>query len=307
MTQYIIATRGLPASGKSTWAVDMVAKSGGTLMRVNRDLLRQMMFQKAWGDGGEEKIISAASASAIRAALDGGKSVVVDNTHLRASTIGDLYKIAQEYDGRVQLRIQDFPVDIKEAIRRDAARDASVGEAVIRKMSAQFMKNGSDLPDLDPKYYEKIVPMNEFVYTEDNATEKAWLVDVDGTLAHIIKDGRSPYDYSRVSEDDPDERVIALVKELKAAGYKIVVMSGREDSCKADTIEWLGAYGVPFDEIHMRKTGDGRKDSIVKSELFEEHIRGRYVVAGVLDDRDQVVRMWRSKGLLCAQVAYGNF
>jgi hypothetical protein len=57
----------------------------------------------------------------------------------------------------------------------------------------------------------------------------------------------------------------------------------------------------------MRVAGDHRKDSIVKQEIFENHIDGMFDVQFVLDDRDQVVTMWRSLGLQCFQVAEGNF
>ena len=57
----------------------------------------------------------------------------------------------------------------------------------------------------------------------------------------------------------------------------------------------------------MRKKGDHRKDSIVKKELYEEHIKNRYEVLCVFDDRNQVVDMWREEGLLCCQVYYGDF
>jgi hypothetical protein len=57
----------------------------------------------------------------------------------------------------------------------------------------------------------------------------------------------------------------------------------------------------------MREAGDSRKDSIVKQELYERHIKPSYDVFVVLDDRNQVVDMWRSLGLVCLQVAPGDF
>ena len=58
----------------------------------------------------------------------------------------------------------------------------------------------------------------------------------------------------------------------------------------------------------MRRRDDSRKDSVVKRELFDAHIRGRYFVELVLDDRDQVVSLWRRDlGLTCLQVDYGDF
>ena len=57
----------------------------------------------------------------------------------------------------------------------------------------------------------------------------------------------------------------------------------------------------------MRREGDNRKDSIVKHELFWKVVAPHWNVIGVLDDRQQVVDMWRSMGLTCAQVAPGDF
>ena len=57
----------------------------------------------------------------------------------------------------------------------------------------------------------------------------------------------------------------------------------------------------------MRKTGDNRKDAIVKREIYETHIKDKYQVDYVLYDRNQVVEMWRSLGLTCLQVADGDF
>lgn len=57
----------------------------------------------------------------------------------------------------------------------------------------------------------------------------------------------------------------------------------------------------------MRPAGDKRRDDIIKAEIFDQHIRGHHNILLVLDDRDSVVKMWRSMGLTCLQVAEGNF
>ncbi|WP_216080453.1 hypothetical protein, partial [Shigella flexneri] len=73
------------------------------------------------------------------------------------------------------------------------------------------------------------------------------------------------------------------------------------------TTHWLYEhYGILFN-LSMRKDGDVREDSIVKLEMFNEHIRDKYYVDFVLDDRNQVVELWRSLGLTCLQVADGCF
>lgn len=135
---------------------------------------------------------------------------------------------------------------------------------------------------------------------------RAALIDIDGTLAE--RGNRSPFDWSRVGEDQPRPAVIELVQTIATAGrHRIILLSGRDEVCRVQTEMWLSAQGVPFDELHMRPRKDNRKDSILKEELYRTRIEGRYLVAFVVDDRDQVVKMWRSLGLDCFQVAEGAF
>ncbi len=135
---------------------------------------------------------------------------------------------------------------------------------------------------------------------------RAVLCDLDGTLALRTGD-RSPYDWHRVGEDDPNPAVIEIVQVLWNAGYHIVLMSGRDESCRMQTEMWLDAQKVPFHELHMRAEKDNRKDSLVKIELYHRHVKDRFDVAFVLDDRRQVVEAWRAIGLTVFQVADGDF
>ena len=88
---------------------------------------------------------------------------------------------------------------------------------------------------------------------------------------------------------------------------KIIVVSGRDAVCRDLTVNWLLANGVPFDELYMRPEGNNEKDVIIKRRIFDEKLRDRFTIKFVLDDRNQVVEMWRGLGLLCCQVADGNF
>jgi hypothetical protein len=144
------------------------------------------------------------------------------------------------------------------------------------------------------------------VKTTAHAKRSAVLVDMDGTLA-IITD-RNPYSHHGVLKDKPNAPVIEVARALAAAGYALVVVSGRSELARQDTEAWLVRHlGVPFDGPFMRAEGDDRKDAIIKKELYKTRIEPFYQVLCVLDDRDQVVRMWRALGLTCLQVAPGNF
>jgi hypothetical protein len=115
--------------------------------------------------------------------------------------------------------------------------------------------------------------------------------------------------------DKPHVAVVSAVSSLYGYDWEysdssseILILSGRTDDCRDVTEQWLAKHlPVNYRELHMRKTGDHRKDSVVKEEIFWRDIAPNYNVLGVFDDRDQVVRMWRSIGLTCFQVAPGNF
>ena len=131
------------------------------------------------------------------------------------------------------------------------------------------------------------------------------LVDIDGTVANRC--GRGPYEYDKVGEDTPNRNVIEVVDALWKASNTIIFISGREDSCYEDTYNWLVNNCPPFSKLYMRKSGDYRKDTEVKKEIYENHIRDVFNVLCVLDDRQSVVDMWRELGLTCLQVNYGDF
>lgn len=140
---------------------------------------------------------------------------------------------------------------------------------------------------------------------------RAVIVDVDGTLAirGTGRGSRAFYHWKRVGEDAPNRPVVELVQTIAAAGrHRILIVSGRDEVCRPETEAWLRAHAVPFDELHMRGHKDNRRDSIVKAELYDRHIAHRYRVAFVVDDRNQVVRMWRDQlGLAVLQCADGDF
>lgn len=162
------------------------------------------------------------------------------------------------------------------------------------------------------------IPISEeeqILIKESKRYKCAVIVDIDGTLSH--KGDRSPFDYSKVSEDKPDYEIFELVY-LLAKNHQIIFVSGREDSCRDDTIAWLKKYSSNLvfnpnekpgvgETLFMRKAEDYRSDVIVKREIFFEQIVKNYNVKYVLDDRNKVVQMWRSLGLKCLQVAEGDF
>lgn len=126
----MIICRGLPGSGKSTWA-----KSVPNATRVNRDDLRELMHGGVWSKSNEKLVVIARDAI-IRATLRAGGTVIVDDTN--GTTVARLTQIAHEVDPNIDPVIRNFPISIKEAVRRDAQRPKPVGESVIRGMVHLF-------------------------------------------------------------------------------------------------------------------------------------------------------------------------
>lgn len=136
---------------------------------------------------------------------------------------------------------------------------------------------------------------------------RAWLVDVDGTLA--LRGQRNPFNWRAAGDDSPNQPVIEVVRALASGPQPacIVVISGRHEIARDVTTAWLTRYSIPFSELVMRANGDFRSDEIVKAELLQMQIAPQYSVSGVIDDRDRVVKMWRASGFVCLQVADGDF
>lgn len=135
----------------------------------------------------------------------------------------------------------------------------------------------------------------------------AIIVDIDGTIAKMVD--RGPFEWSKVGSDQPIEPIINLV-HLLSDFYPILFLSGRDEICRPQTEEWLeqNTYIKSYSKLFMRPQGNNEKDSIIKRRIYDTKIKNVYDVRYVLDDRDQVVKMWREElGLTCLQVAYGNF
>lgn len=139
------------------------------------------------------------------------------------------------------------------------------------------------------------------------------IIDIDGTLANIdhrthFVTGEGKKDWKSFFAAMSDDALNYPVW-MMAMGYsqKKILVSGRSEEYRTQTEEWLKKYHFTYDALFMRKQGDYREDSIVKEEIYREHIAPFYNVLIVLDDRDRVVKMWRSLGLHCWQVADGNY
>ena len=280
----IIMLKGLPASGKSTWAKEKV-KENGNFVRISKDDLRENFF------GGyspkKEKMVIRIRNALTKEFLKLGRNVIIDDTNLNPKHEEYFKNLAKELGVKFEVNDSFLKVDPEECVERDLLRHKSVGERVIYRM-----------------YYQYVNPIKVKNIDADKR-RRAVLCDIDGTLAHNLS-GRNIYDYSRVKEDTPDSLVCAILDALDftfAEHYlDIIILSGREDKCRKETEEWLKRNAIPYKALYMRKAGDMRDDAVVKEELYKKYIEQEYCVLGVIDDRNKVIRNWEKLGVKVLKV-----
>lgn len=140
------------------------------------------------------------------------------------------------------------------------------------------------------------------------------IVDIDGTIAnnhhrveHVQK---SPKDWATYNSlmhlDTPIDKMVTLLSIL-GSHYSIILCSGRHEEYRQTTEAWLEQHYFVWEALYMRPDKDYRSDAIVKAELLDRILASGYEPQFVIDDRNSVVEMWRSKGLLCFQAAPGDF
>lgn len=108
------------------------------------------------------------------------------------------------------------------------------------------------------------------------------------------------------NRDEPKIHIIELLKMCQHYGKSIAIFSGRMETAKERTIEWLHRHGIKYDVLEMRKSKDYRSDIEVKREMFNKHFDKRHIWF-VVDDRDKVVELWRELGLTCLACQKGDY
>jgi predicted kinase len=289
---------GVPASGKSTWSKEYIMRNPN-YVRVNRDDFRLMLKNAQVCEIKIEGMITELVFSTIETALSKKLNVIVDNTNLKKKYINEMVEYFK-YQADINFRV--FDISLAKAIERDNARVAKVGEPVIRKMYGSY-KSLIDTFDFQPVKKVKHRVIVEPDYSSN--LPQAVLFDIDGTLAHM--GNRGPFDWEKVDRDNVNQIVAEQIGFHKGLNRKIIIVTGRDASCKQITEEWLKFYGINYDEIFMRPKDDFRKDTVIKREIYDNHIKDKYNVMCIYDDRLQVLDMWYEQGLFTFNVNQGNF
>lgn len=159
--------------------------------------------------------------------------------------------------------------------------------------------------------------MHYFDHVDHIQLPRIVIFDYDGTLSdgthrlpflptHDLHLTESWVEFNRLCVgDSPIRDTIDVMNAMFDAGYYVIVLTGRSDIVKAESIKWLKDNGARYHLLEMRKADDNRKDTVIKEE-FLRRIGIENVVAA-WDDSPNVISHFRSLGITTYQVVeYAN-
>ncbi len=293
MKNKITFLKGLPASGKSTFANEFLTSNKKTV-RVNKDDLRVTLFSKSFKRRNEGTVIKA-ERELVKYLLSLKLDVIIDNTHFNPIHEEFYRQLAEAMC--VNFNLVEFNTPVQECIRRDTNRrmlgERNVGRDVILNMA--WTNN---------------------IYRSPN---NCLVSDMDGTLAdcshrrgyvrNLDNDPNFKKDWNKffslIGKDTVNPIVLNKIKKAKENGLDIIIVSARPDYLRKETEAWLTVNQVPNDRIIMRDSSDSRADEITKKEMLDTLLDKSKIVEWV-DDRPKVIRMLRDNGINVTDVGNGE-
>jgi predicted kinase len=288
MNRHLVLAVGPPGAGKSTLAAGYV-ENGYTRISQDangRDHLR--LFDLAVSEG---------------------RDVFIDRlnfTKEQRTRYLDVAKAAG-YSTKIIILYQPFSVCLERCLNRKDHETIKDEENARSALNMFFTK----YEPVENTEADKIFR----VWPEGERPSAIWC-DLDGTLAncehrrHFVKrqEGKKDWKgfFDAMSDDKANPPVMEFLQRFKDT-HSIVYCSGRPDSYRKETEKWLKDNNAPNGELFMRNRTDSRQDYIIKEILLDFEVLPRYNLFVCLDDRDQVVKMLRKRGLNVFQVAEGDF
>lgn len=286
---------GPPGSGKSTLAKKYESEG---FVRVSQD------------DQGKNGHMET-----FRAAVRERKNIIVDRMNFSVEQRKNYMVQVVDLDYEIEIIVihEPYQVCLERILKREGHPTIQNEKSARAALQTFFTKY--ERPYENPRF--KIT----FIYPEGPKPEVI-VCDLDGTLCdvehrrhHVRKPAGERKDWVSFFRDipkDPVNKWCADILRSMSSKYGIVYCSGRGSNERKVTEEWLEKHGLDvfngyIAPLYMRDRHDSRQDSIVKEIILDFEILCRYKPIFMIDDRKQVVDMWRKRGFTCLQCDIGDF
>lgn len=307
----VIFVRGIQGSGKSTWAKQWAMEDPEHRIRISWDDLRNM-YGQYWVPN-REPLVTNASVSILKDAMNHGLDVVIDNMNLSESSKKPFLSTIEKHNNYVndpnivkpdqvmytyEIEYKDFFTPVEECIRRDALRPNPIGATVIRQTWNRYRTMICTLEN--QKVHDRVKQPRK-------GLKKAVIFDLDATLSFNLS-GR-PYWGEGCAEgiknDVPNEPILNMFKVyLTNPDYQVIIVTGREAS--RDIIEaskeWFTTRGINVDNViwNFRPVGSRQKGQDYKLEVLNK-LSETYNIDLVIDDSQKIVDVLRENGYTVLQ------
>lgn len=289
---------GPPGSGKSTFAHTLglrAADNHAHIVRINQDDQGKVGHMNAFLD-----------------AVTQGKDIIVDRMNFNKEQRARYITLAKAAGYEVEVYMFYYSTTTCMQHMRNRINHPTIKTEEDMWKALRFFFSKFEYPSKE----EGIDRIQEFRENYNKYRPFAVICDLDGTLAdidhrlHFVrregkKDWRSFFE--GIYNDKLKTDIAAVLHSMSNNDYPIVYCSGRPDDYRESTQHWIDANALPPGFLLMRTKGDFRPDSLVKEIILDFEILTRYRVLVSIDDRKQVVEMWRKRGITCMQVAEGDF
>ena len=288
---------GPPGSGKSTMAKNY--------LNTRLDVAHRTVYVNQDSQGKFQHMEN------FRAALRDGKDIIVDRMNFSKAQRNNYLEQARELGYHIVIHVLHVPyaVCLERAIARKD-HETIKDETNARQALNFFFRTYERVEDWEANQVDRHYPLGE--------KPSAIICDLDGTLCniehrrhHVRRTDGQKKNWMAFMDGIKDDTVhdwCASILFNMRHNRKIVLCSGRSEQEREKTETWLRMHGFDYHEnLFMRQGGDSRQDFLVKEILLDFEILTRYTPYFMIDDRQQVVDMWRKRGYVCLQCDVGDF
>lgn len=240
-------------------------------------------------------------------AINSNRDVIVDRMNFNKQQRSRYINIAKQKNYNVEIIVlhESYDTCYERMLKRENHPTIKTKEDASKALDFFFSKY-ERVEDSEADEVLRVWPQNKKL--------DAIVCDLDGTLCNIehrrqyVQNGNKDWRsfFLNMDKDLVNKPVMDIINKFSNT-HEIVYCSGRPDSFKDKTVKWLEDNNAPIGNLFMRRRNDFRQDNIIKEVILDFELLTRYNIEFCLDDRNQVVKMFRDRGITVLQVADGDF